>query len=432
MHIKKLKIENFRGIRNMELELHPKMNVFIGINGAGKSSVLDALGYLLRPPVHLLSGRSSDEDEFASQNPEANDFPDREIHCGMQESRLEFTFATEGLEDFGWELRSSNAQLTKGHGMGQNRTHLTFFNAFHWHPHFIFGDEQNRNVSLVVYYRVQRAVEDVSIMAWTNRNFHMRDAFIDALAPKVDFKEFFEWFRNREDLENEELAHKKNGHDRQLECVRKVIGIFCDALKDVRVHRRDPLRMVVTKNDRELRIEQLSNGEKCLLAMVGDLARRMAIANPSLDDPLHGEGVVLIDEVDLHLHPKWQRTILPCLMETFPHCQFIVTTHSPQILGEVKSEHVIILSDGANGIETQRPAYEIYGQTSGTLLEDLMQASERNEGIKTKIQNAFDALELGSIDDAKRLIGELREEATCIPDLNKLEMRLFRKEVVGK
>jgi len=235
-------------------------------------------------------------------------------------------------------------------------------------------------------------------------------------------------------LENEELAKNKNGPDSMLESVRYVIGTFCDALKDVCVRRRDPLRMVVTKNNCELRIEQLSDGEKCLLAMVGDLARRLAIVNPSLDDPLHGEGVVLIDEIDLHLHPTWQRMILPRLMETFPNCQFIVTTHSPQIIGEMKSEHVFILSDGENGIETNRPAYEIYGQTSGILLEDMMQTPERNGIIQTKIKNAFEALELGSVDDAKRLIGELRKEAADIPDLHRLDMRLFRKdkEVAGK
>ena len=432
MYVKKLHIENFRGIRNMELELNPKMNVFIGINGAGKSSVLDALGYLLRPPVHLLSGRSSDEDEFASKDPEANDFPDHEIHSGMQESRLGLTIATKGLEDYGWDLRSSNTQLTKREGMGQNRTHLILFNAFHWHPYFIFGDEKNRSVSLIVYYNVHRQVIDVLIDAWKDRNFRMQDAFIDALAHKVDFKEFFEWFRNREDLENEELAHKKNGHDIQLECVRKVIGTFCDALKDVRVHRRDPLRMVVTKNNQELRIEQLSDGEKCLLAMVGDLARRMAIANPMLDDPLHGEGVVLIDEVDLHLHPQWQRMILPRLMKTFPKCQFIVTTHSPQILGEVKSEYIIRLMDTGSEIEAIPANGETFGMTSNDILKTQMEASERNQNVHAMLEEAFSEIEYGNVDKAKELMVRLEETAEDIPELVRLDMRISLKEVTDK
>ena len=421
MYVKKLLIENFRGIRKMELELHPRMNLFIGINGAGKSSVLDALGYLFAPFVEFCG----EQDVFVPYLVEG--FPEYEIHNNGSRMLLELAITKKNLPDLTFGVHYPHPQVNQDLTNPQSYT-----SPSHWSLYFGQKNGENLSAYIIVYYRVQREVDKVSIDAWADRNFRKQDAFVDALASKVDFKEFFEWFRNREDLENEERANDKNGPDRLLEAVRNVIGRFCDALKDVRVRRRDPLRMVVTKNDRELRIEQLSDGEKCLLAMVGDLARRMAIANPSLDNPLQGEGVVLIDEVDLHLHPQWQRMILPRLMETFPNCQFIVTTHSPQILGEIKSEHVFILSDEENGIIAKRPSYEIHGQTSGVLLEDIMQTPERNGDIQNKIKNAFAALELGNIADAKYLIGELREQATAIPDLQQLDMRLSRREVVGK
>lgn len=82
-----------------------------------------------------------------------------------------------------------------------------------------------------------------------------------------------------------------------------------------------------------LDVLQLSDGEKCTLALFGDIARRLAIANPSLDDPLQGDGVVLIDELELHMHTSWQRKVISMLKKTFPNIQFIITTHSPQILG---------------------------------------------------------------------------------------------------
>jgi len=431
MYVKKLHIENFRGIRKMELELHPKMNVFIGINGAGKSSVLDALGYLLRPPVLFFSGWSSGMREFSHLLSETNDFPEHEIHNGLRESNLELTFAKDGLEDKGWRLRSSNVQ-SEADDKTANRPRPNIFDYDIWQPYFVYGNDNNRSSCLIVYYRVRREVDEVSITAWTSRNFRKMDAFIDALAPKVDFKEFFEWFRNREDLEYEERANKINERDSQLESVREVIGTFCDALKDVRVHRRDPLRMVVTKNDRELRIEQLSDGEKCLLAMVGDLARRMAIANPSLDDPLQGEGVVLIDEVDLHLHPSWQRMILPKLMSTFPNCQFIVSTHSPQILGELKSEYVIRLMATESGIKAISANGETFGLTSNEILERQMETSERNENVQSMIEEAFLAIERGNLDKAKELKAKLMKLAKNIPELVSLDMRISRKEVTGK
>lgn len=93
--------------------------------------------------------------------------------------------------------------------------------------------------------------------------------------------------------------------------------------------------MVVNKGSLTISVDLLSDREKCTLALIGDLARRIALANPNRDNPLDGEGIVLIDEIELHMHPSWQRRVLGFLKRVFPNIQFIVTTHSPQILGEV-------------------------------------------------------------------------------------------------
>lgn len=100
--------------------------------------------------------------------------------------------------------------------------------------------------------------------------------------------------------------------------------------------------MEIEKDGQLLTVNQLSDGEKCLIAMVSDLARRMAIANPT-GDPLQGEGIILIDEIDLHLHPKWQRMIVPKLLEVFPNCQFIISTHSPHVLTHIQPENIFLL-----------------------------------------------------------------------------------------
>ena len=104
---------------------------------------------------------------------------------------------------------------------------------------------------------------------------------------------------------------------------------------NIKVARKPRLRMKVEKNGINLDVSQLSDGEKCTMTLFGDLARRLCIANPRLDDPLKGDGVVLIDEIELHMHPSWQRMVLPKLQETFPNIQFIITTHSPIVLSEV-------------------------------------------------------------------------------------------------
>jgi predicted ATP-binding protein involved in virulence len=110
---------------------------------------------------------------------------------------------------------------------------------------------------------------------------------------------------------------------------------------------------VIKKDGKELLVGHLSDGEKCMLAMIGDLARRLAIANPTMDEPLKGEGIVLIDEIELHLHPTWQKMILSKLCKVFPNCQFIVSTHSPVVLSELQNGKIYELSKQEDFLEAK-------------------------------------------------------------------------------
>ena len=112
-----------------------------------------------------------------------------------------------------------------------------------------------------------------------------------------------------------------------------------DRCANLRVVRKPRLEMKIDKENISLNVSQMSDGEKCTLALLGDLARRLALANPMKENPLLGEGIVLIDEVELHMHPSWQRKVLYTLKETFPNIQFIVTTHSPIILSEADENY---------------------------------------------------------------------------------------------
>ena len=135
--------------------------------------------------------------------------------------------------------------------------------------------------------------------------------------------------------------------------------------------RRNPLRMEVQKKGGRYQVDQLSDGEKCLIAMIGDLARRLAIANPELTNPLDGQAIILIDEIDLHLHPKWQRTVVPKLLDVFSGCQFILSTHSPHVITHVKPENLFLLNQTETGTEVIQPT-ESYGKNVDRVLEDLM------------------------------------------------------------
>ena len=232
-------------------------------------------------------------------------------------------------------------------------------------------------------------------------------------------------------MENELRRDNLNYRDRQLESVRGAITSLQPDFSDLRVERL-PLRMTVIKRGQELIINQLSDGEKCLLAMVGDLAKRLAIANPSLPDPLQGSGVVLIDEIELHLHPKWQREIIPALTITFPNCQFIVTTHSPQVISQVKPEGIYILEKTDEGVVAKRPESS-FGRDSNRILEDLMGVPARPQEIKDRLHELFRLIDEGNLDGARQLSQEIADIiGQDEPELVKASVSIRRKEILKR
>jgi predicted ATP-binding protein involved in virulence len=166
-----------------------------------------------------------------------------------------------------------------------------------------------------------------------------------------------------------------------------------------------------------------------MLALVGDMARRLSILNPSLHNPNEGAGVVLIDEIDLHLHPRWQREVMGKLAKTFPNCQFVISTHSPQVIGELKPESVVLLRDGSSSLAIPQATY---GLTSGQVLEEVMDASSRTSTVKERIDAIFACLERGVLGQARQLIDELKQDAPDVPELAGAEALLKRKEVLGR
>jgi len=228
----------------------------------------------------------------------------------------------------------------------------------------------NASLPLIAYYPVERSVLEIPLKIKSGQTFDQLAGYDDSLKHSTDFRRFFEWFREREDSENEsgisdsalnEIAQKLgaeseawktlsnlkvSSRDSQLTAVRSAIAAFMPGFTNLRVQRKPRLHMAIDKDGVTFNVAQLSQGEKSMLALTGDIARRLAMMNPSLDNPLHGEGIVLIDEVDLHLHPEWQFNLIQRLSKTFPNCQFVLTTQSPLVIADAKEALVYALRDG--------------------------------------------------------------------------------------
>ena len=413
MMLKSLALTNFRGIRDLRLEFCEKVNLLAGVNGAGKTAILDCAAIMLSRFVGRLR----------STKGTGRFFTDLDISNGSSETRniVEIVFKN---HEFDWSVSKTRRGRKK-----QSITGLKGVMTLVDYIHMRLEEEESYGLPIAVYYPTNRAVLDIPLRIRTTPPVDQLSAFDQALSSTSNsFRVFFEWFRDREDFENERRIDDPKFRDRQLRAVRTAIERFLPGVHGLKV-RRGPLRMVLSKSGGELRVDQLSDGEKCTLAMVGDLARRMAIANPSQDDPLVGAGVVLIDELDLHLHPGWQRHVVSALEETFPHCQFLVSTHSPQIVSHVAPERIWLLERTTAGVTASRPA-ESFGHTAGRILEDIMDVPERPQEIKERLSDLFLAIQEEELATANQLLWRLTSTLGSDPDLVRARIHIRRKQAL--
>lgn len=421
MKVKRLKTNFFRGLEYLTLDFNEtEPTVFIGINGVGKSSILDCLAILLSNFIEGI------QDPTAI----AANFKEQDITNGLQKTDNEITISLDSREVM-WSLIKIIEAFEDMHT--DEQSNLTKLKEVTREIHHQWKTDRKANIPLVVYYPINRTVLDVSVDIPKEHLFRQIDAYDQSLiGVPIGFKGFFQWFRVQEDLENERrLENYPSYQNPQLEAARQAIYSLLPGFSKLRV-RRFPQQMIVIKQCQELIINQLSDGEKCLLAMVGDLARRLAIANPSLPDPLQGSGVVMIDEIELHLHPKWQREIIPALTRTFPNCQFIVTTHSPQVISDVKPESIYILEATPEGIVAKRPDSS-FGRDSNYILEVLMGTPARKEEIKDDLLELFRVIDQGDIDGARQLRQLIADKIGADePELVKANVLLRRKEILNR
>jgi predicted ATP-binding protein involved in virulence len=230
----------------------------------------------------------------------------------------------------------------------------------------------------------------------------------DIINPYINYQEILTWFN---DLNNKEARRIRDTGDLnfklpELELLRDAIsktllGEFFWPNFD-----SDLREMTLTKKgiNFELPVSRLSQGFQSIFLITLDLVRRMIQANRDADfegnNLLHTPAIVLIDEIELHLHPSWQQKVLPILLDVFPNTQFIVTTHSPQIITSIKPENVVILQDGLvihNNSST-------YGTTSSTVLTNIFSINDRPDNeVKSHLDQYFKLLNDGQFDSEETI-----------------------------
>lgn len=405
MKLKSITLQNFKGIENLNISLNSKTTIIFGINGVGKSTILRAVDLLYASIISRLIGVS--KKRIAEL-----DYSD--ISYGKSKANISAVFSFEDGTEMEYS-RSIDRANGRKHDLSELKTLVGKFEDSYIAKSYDDGNGNwiepidNKNMPVFVNYGVNRIVLDVPVRA-SKEQFSKLDAFDKAVESTIDFRNLFKWFRNQEDIENQAKVREDSEYeDRSLAAVKKAMLAMLNGFYDIHIDRK-PLAMKVKKDGKYFTINQLSDGEKCTIALFGDLARRMALANPERNNPLEGSGVVLIDELDLHMHTSWQRKVLGVLRNTFPNIQFIITTHSPQILGEVDESFNLLYMFKEDKKITLKSFESFVGWDTNVILEEVMHTTSVNQGIKEQIDQMYDLINQKHFEQAEKIANELDEK----------------------
>jgi predicted ATP-binding protein involved in virulence len=364
------------------LELHRNLTVLAANNGSGKTSLLDAIALAFGPFLTRLpkvKGNAPTDTDVCMQREKDEPFAliAATTYQSSEESSLDDSIAWDRIKRLDGSSSAIRKTQDKLAALGYDVKGLTDINREA--DYYVEKVESDVVLPILAYYGTGRAVIDVpQRRRGFGKDFPRFQAFADCLNPRTNFRKLFEYFYFLEDLERREREEKKDWdyQNSQLLAIRSAIVSCVPEFENPRTKLR-PLRFILNNkvDGGEYDIKLLSDGFKTCIAMVMDIAMRMVEANPELGETaLESPGIVLIDEIELHLHPSWQQRILSDLQRTFPKVQFICTTHSPQVLSTVPSESIRTIGEDGQIAE---PNSKTYGAESKRVLEELMGVNSR-------------------------------------------------------
>lgn len=363
MKIRSIEIKNFRCFKKMKTMFEDDLTVFVARNGQGKSSILDAIKIFLWPYV---SGFSLGNQTNTPSGIEVGDIFRMRTKEGNMEPLLPSSITAEILlqgntfSDTRYRDSIDRRTRTKD-GMGTSDLKK---NALALEKE-IFSEKLGQDIQLpiVAYYgtgrlwNMRKLMSDARDENSLSRTFGYRGC----LDPSSTFKYFAEWYTQKfksyrdaqiialeKNIDNSEDIEKRLIPIKVVQrCINAVITELT-GWKDIRYSTQENSLTLSHDTLGELSADQLSDGIRNVFAVVADIAYRCLLLNPALGERAAQEtsGIVLIDEVDMHLHPAWQQTILADLKKAFPKIQFIVTTHSPQVISSIPSRNIRILDEG--------------------------------------------------------------------------------------
>ena len=430
MKIKNIKLKNFRCFEELVIELNERCNVIVGVNGAGKSTILDALAISIGT--------------YFAKIPTAYSLPIQKEDV-LRKSYLtgsiistEYQFpvviSTEGIANGKFIEWSRELNGLKNKTTVKNASNL--IEVGHIQHQNIQNGVTDTTLPIFAYYGTGRLYKKKNnrITKLDIKKSSRLDGYTDALSLGTNEKQLLRWFEDmtlikiQEDREIPELKTVKTAIEKCFEIGNKDVT---DVSINYSVKSKD-IEVSYRKNNEieKLPLHMFSDGIRITLTMVADIATRMAKLNPQLlDNVLETPGVILIDEIDMHLHPSWQSRIITSLLETFTNIQIITTTHSPIVISNIESEYLRILKNN----EIMNPSTN-YNRELDDIVNNIMETDYRPEEVRNLINQINQNIDNEELEEAKELLDNLKDilgetDSEVISARNSIELEEFFKEL---
>jgi len=414
VQLQSIRINNFKGIRNVAIDFKAGFNILIGNNGVGKTSILEAVSVGLGG---FLTGINEIKTKHISQEEvrlESKLTGDGSINIKQAYPVKVECIATLEQQEYMWVRQK---KTPKGRTTVEPRDISRVSKEM--------LDDTEQIAPLINYQSAARmwAQKREKITNIFRENYTRSVGYIDCLAEESNAKMLLNWCKRMEEISWQE-DKKISEYEAVKDAIVTFMSIMCERqVKGVRFHKRTGQLVYSINEEESIPIHLLSSGYQSVIWMVMDIAYRMAVLNPDLRKEITNKtpGVVLIDELDLHLHPTWQWKIVEALKTTFPSVQFITTTHSPLIIASCKNERLITISEDME-IDYGSSAY---GYQVNDVLRYHQRSNERVQEIKEKFNVFYQAIDSEKYEDAQSMLDELLNELNDDdPDIVKARITL--------
>lgn len=438
MRLKNIKIKNYRCFKDAEIDFDEYITLIVGKNGAGKTTILDAVAVSVST---FLLGIDGGVSRGILKDDATYEFHDLN---GTIDPQHQFPVSIDSIgdcldkKDVHWDrsLNSENGKTTVKDAVELTSITKNVQNR-------IMTGDKSLVLPLISYYGTGRLYaqkkEKRNIKPLTE--FKRQVGYVDCMAAESNEKLMLNWFQTQTLKSLQE--QQKTGVLEKPILLKTVEKAICRSFERISGAREasiyfdlDTHRLVLEfeaadGNAQKFAMDEMSDGYKNTLSMIGDIAYRMAVLNPTLGDRVLEKtpGIVLVDEIDLHLHPQWQQTILSDLHAIFPEIQFIVSSHAPAVINSVPREQIRILDYG----EIYMPAAQTYGRDANSILREVMKVSERPADIKKRMDLFYAYMDDNNYQEADKILAEIEAiVGTTDPDIAAARTSLDLEKILGE